>query len=155
MYILYGPVNTSLWNWTGNVTGIFLVGPRKSYKECDWPIQDLLYNSAGNISDTQTIQQAEKKVGCVGNTCCSLCGTTNNPYGIPLQIREASFFKTALTCWEIFMINTQTGNANKTNSAHHAMQCSYASMTLFNWQKLLLTGGCLCEPDSSVKMQAW
>lgn len=156
MHILYDPVNTSLWNWTENVIVFFWGGqiPEKATRNVTDQFRTYYTILLGTSQICRQFSKLRRRLSVWGIPAIHCVGpqlTCMYPYADKRSVLQ----DTALTCWETFMINTQTGNANKTNGAHHAMQCSHVLVTLFNWQKLLLTGGCLCEPNSSVKMQAW
>lgn len=131
------------------------VSPRKSYWEYDCPIRDLLYNSASEyLWYADNSGSRKERLAVWGTYCCVLLGTTANPNGILMKI-SALLQDLAFICWEIFIINIQTGNVNQNNGVSHTMQCSHASMASCLWQKLPSTGGCLCDSNTSVKMHTW
>lgn len=86
-----------------------------------------------NVSDTQIIQDAEKKGGWLcGKHMLGIVWTMANPYGLPMK-KSGLLPDPDLICWEIFTVKIQTGNVNKNNGVHQTTQCSHASRAPFLW----------------------
>lgn len=132
VWYIYCMTQSTLAYWTElKVLLALIVGPRKSYREHDWTIQDLLYNSASEClwhADNSGCWK-ERRLALWETYCWVLFGTMANPYGFPMK-KSGLLQDPDLICWEIFTVKIQL---NKNNSVRQTTRCSHASRAPFLW----------------------